>query len=168
MLPGKVLGTKKSNWGQMIICGTGHRQEDCEDEKVVRFKINRTLQSVPDIDFIITGMANGYDLWLGTEALRIGLPVLAAKPWTTHGPRKSDADLYAEIIADANEIVNVTDAETYPGPWVYHKRNEWMVDNSDRVLAYHSGKQSGGTFACITYAAKVGKKVRNIYDMPPF
>lgn len=115
------------------------------------------------IDAVICGMANGFDLWAGTEFVRMGVPVWAARPWSTHGPRTDDVELYAEVITNAERVVVVTETDKYPGPWVYHKRNEWMVDNADRVLAYWSGKESGGTFACINYARKVDKKVRNIY-----
>lgn len=112
---------------------------------------------------IICGLANGFDLWAGAEAVRLGYPVWAAKPWKNHGPRKSDVELYAEVIEAAEKVVVVTDVDDYPGPWVYHKRNEWMVDNAERVLAYWNGKERGGTFACIKYARKVGKPIRNIY-----
>src|SRR6188768_2394402 len=132
----------------MIIALTGHRSEDCVSEEHVRQQVRNVLQPIldgPETPLIITGMANGFDLWGGTEALRLGCPVWAAKPWTTHGPRKSDIELYAEIIENADQVFNVTEADDYPGPWVYHKRNEFMVDHSDKVLAYWNGKQAGGT-----------------------
>jgi uncharacterized phage-like protein YoqJ len=60
-------------------------------------------------------------------------------------------------------VVNVNESIDYPGPKCYHDRNHWMVDNADRVLAYWSGKKSGGTYACVQYAEKQGKRVRNCY-----
>ena len=41
------------------------------------------------------------------------------------------------------------------------KRNQWMVDNSDLVIAYVE-KQSGGAYAALKYAQKRGIAVRNI------
>lgn len=149
----------------MIIALTGHRSEDSEDESIVRRKVRRALSDTPEtVEAVITGMANGLDLWGGDEALKLGLPVIAARPWTTHQPREHDAQLYVDILANALRVVTVTEVDTYPGPWVYHKRNEWMVDNATHVMAYWSGKEKGGTFACVRYARKVKKPIRNIYN----
>lgn len=115
------------------------------------------------IEAVICGMANGVDLWAGNVALDMGLPVIAAKPWRGHGPRKSDVALYERIIKEAVEVVYVDSSMEYRGPWVYQKRNEWMVDNATHVLAYYNGKGRGGTYNCIAYAEKVKKPVRNVY-----
>lgn len=151
-----------------IVCGTGHRPEDSEPEPWVRTKARVKLQYNDKVTTIITGMAAGFDLWFADEARKLGLEVWAAKPWTTHTARVEDQELYDSIIAYASKVVNVTEADSYPGPWVYHKRNEWMVDNADAVMAYWSGKEKGGTYACRQYAKKVGKPVANIYNDPPF
>lgn len=113
-------------------------------------------------------MAAGLDLWAADEARLLGLDVWAARPWAGHQPRREDAELYQRIIDYSSRVVIVTEVEEYPGPWVYHKRNEWMVDHADAVLCYWSGKESGGTYACRNYAKKVGKPVANIYHDPPF
>ena len=39
-------------------------------------------------------------------------------------------------------------------------RNQYMVDNSDLVLAIWNGKESGGTWNTIKYARKQGKKIQ--------
>jgi len=156
----------------LIVAGTGHRPEDCEDESVVRTKARVKLQypsrngKIPSV--FICGMASGFDLWAGDEARKLGIKVIAARPWAGHGPRNEDRELYDAIIAYASEVVNVNESENYPGAWVYHKRNEYMVDNADAVMAYWNGKESGGTFACRNYAIKVGKPIANIYYDPPF
>jgi len=151
----------------MKIALTGHRSEDCRSEEDVRNRIRGALSSAPEpIEVVITGMANGVDLWGGNEALDLGLPVIAAKPWRGHGPRKSDIALYQRILDEAVEVVDVDPYDEYRGPWVYQKRNEWMVDNGTHVLAYYSGKGRGGTFNCLEYAYKVRPKdnIRNVYD----
>lgn len=147
---------------------TGHRSEDCRGEQDVRGRVRSALQALPDgpeLHVVICGMANGYDLWAGTEALRMGCEVWAAKPWAGHGPRKSDVALYAEVIEGASRVIDVDAAVDYPGPWVYHNRNEWMVDNGTHLLAYWNGKRKGGTFACLTYAQKKfpEDRIHNIY-----
>lgn len=152
----------------MIVALTGHRSEDCEDERIVRQKFRTVFQYTPRITTVITGMANGVDLWAGDEAINLGLDVIAARPWTTHEARDEDVELYARIIEGASRVVAVDAAESYLGPWLYHKRNKWMVDNATHVLAYLNPlAKSGGTFECVKYAR--GKKpIKNIYGAAPF
>ena len=146
----------------MIIAGTGHRPEDCEDEEIVRRKIRETLETArPDV--VINGLAAGFDLWLADESIDLGIEVWSARPWADHGPRNGDAGLYRRVVEHSTKVVNVVDSKDYPGPWVYHKRNHWMVDHADEVVAYWSGKEWGGTYACIKYAKSKRKNVRNIY-----
>ena len=152
----------------MIVAVTGHRPQDCEPEEIVRQKL-RTAFRYNRVSCVIVGMAAGVDLWAGDEALGLGIPIWCAKPWAGHSPRKEDEDLYRKLIANAEKVVNVTEFDEYPGPWCYHKRNEWMVDNATHVLAYWNGKESGGTYACRNYAKNKAKKpVKNIYHAAPF
>lgn len=151
----------------MIVAVTGHRPQDCEAETIVRQKF-RTALRYSGADVVISGMAAGVDLWAGDEADGLGIPIWCAKPWAGHTARKEDEELYRKLIARAEKVVNVTPFDDYPGPWVYHKRNEWMVDNATHVLAYWNGKESGGTYACRQYAKKVEKPIRNIYTAAPF
>lgn len=146
----------------MIIAITGHRPEDTKGEQHVRdvFRSN-LLQARPEA--VITGISAGVDLWAADEARLLGIEIWAARPWSTHTPRTGDEELYGDILAAASKVVTVTSIDRYPGPWVYHKRNEWMVDHADNVLAYWNSKESGGTYACINYAKKVMVPVRNVY-----
>lgn len=151
----------------MILAVTGHRPEDCEVEGIVRRKLRNNID--PErTSVLISGMAAGVDLWAADEARLLGVEVWAARPWAGHTPRVEDEELYAIIIGYASKVVNVTESKDYPGPWVYHKRNEWMVDHATHVLAYWSGKESGGTYACRNYAKKQGVPIRNIYTAAPF
>jgi hypothetical protein len=146
----------------VIIAGTGHRPEDCGySETHIRQKIRSTLQN-ESVDTIICGMAAGYDLWLGDEAVNLGIEVWAAKPWASHGPRLGDENLYARVLSGASRVVNVDGALIYPGPKCYHDRNHWMVDNATHLLAWWSGKEAGGTFACWKYAENNIPR-RNLY-----
>lgn len=151
----------------MIIAGTGHRPEDSEAEEVVRTKARNALRYSGATHFIC-GMAAGYDLWAGDEARLLGLELWAAKPWAGHEPRAQDAELYATLIEYASKVVNVSEEVKYPGPWCYHARNHWMVDNATHVLAYLNPEATrGGTYECVKYAR--GKKpIRNIYEAAPF
>lgn len=148
----------------MKIAVTGHRSEQCVSEEFVRSRVREVFDAFrPEI--VIVGMANGTDLWSGDEALALGLPVWSVRPWAGHQPRKDDAELYAKILENASRVDVVYEVLEYPGPWVYHKRNEFMVDNATHVLTYLNPiVASGGTFACVKYARNVAHKpVKNVY-----
>lgn len=152
----------------MKIALTGHRSEDCRGEDDVRNRVREALRAIedgPGEHVVICGMANGYDLWAGTEALREGFAVWAAKPWAGHKPRVGDRALYKEVIDGAERVHDVHLSDTYIGPWLYQVRNEWMVDNATHLLAYWNGAQKGGTFNCWTYAQKKlpQDRIHNIY-----
>jgi uncharacterized phage-like protein YoqJ len=158
---------------KMIVCGTGHRPEDSEPEGIVRLKAATKLRYTPGVQQFVTGMAAGFDLWAGDEARMLGIDIVCAVPWRGHEPRVADRKLYSELMAAAKTIKYVLDEEDYPGPWVYQKRNEWMVDNSEAVMAYWSGVEKGGTWNCVKYARAQKKKrpelkITNIYNDPPF
>jgi uncharacterized phage-like protein YoqJ len=152
----------------VIVAGTGHRFEDSESEEIVRTKARVKLQYTEGVTTFITGMAPGYDLWAGDEARLLGLELWCAKPWAGHTARKEDRELYDTLIAYASRVVNVDESKDYKGPWVYQRRNEWMVDNADVVMAYWSGVEKGGTYNCYQYAKKINKPITNIYNAPPF
>lgn len=146
----------------MIIAITGHRPEDCRSEEDVRRRFRDSFE--PDkTTAVICGMAAGVDLWAADEARLLGIEIWAARPWSTHGPRRGDEVLYGTIITEASKVVAVTSIDRYPGPWVYQKRNEWMVDHATDVWAYWSGKEYGGTFNCITYAKNKEVPIKNVY-----
>jgi uncharacterized phage-like protein YoqJ len=159
-------------WLTVRVAITGHRSEDCISEQDVRIKGRVKLQyptrTGAKVTGVICGLANGTDLWLADEARLLGLEVWAAKPWAGHKPRGADKELYDTIITYASRVVNVDESQNFPGKQVYQKRNEWMVDNADVVMAYWSGSTSGGTYNCVQYAKKVGKPLANIYFDPPF
>ena len=151
----------------MIVAGTGHREQFCEDESIVRRKI-RTALEYSGADTVISGMASGFDLWLGDEAILLGIEVWAARPWRKHSAGKSNNELYAQVLAGASEVINVIDQDKYPGVWVYHARDKWMVDHATHLLAYlNPAAESGGTFGTVKYAR--GKvPIRNIFEAPPY
>jgi uncharacterized phage-like protein YoqJ len=141
---------------------TGHRY--ITDRTRFLLRVESTLKEAQP-DAFIQGMAMGADLLSGKIALTLGIPVISAMPWPTHykSISKDWLDLYREVRDKSEEVYVVTEVDDYPGPYVYFKRNEWMIDEGDRVLAWWDGRKSGGTYGAIQYANKVGKPVRNIY-----
>lgn len=138
-----------------VVALTGHRPEKIP----FKLRLEQWTQfylGCSKADVVITGMAAGFDLWAGKVALDMNIPIICAKPWTTHMPRKGDEDLYAELINNAKDVVVVTEVDKYPGAWVYNARNKWMVDQADKGLACWDGSP-GGTKNCLEHFYKQNK-----------
>lgn len=143
----------------MIVAGTGHR--DLRDRDWIAAETERALIDMGAL-LVYVGMASGFDLLLAKTAWGLGIPFIAAKPWKGHQPRKADHYDYHRALQLAAEVVDVLPNTEYPGAWAYQKRNEYMVDNADAVLALFEDGTRGGTFNCLKYAD--GKKPMRIID----
>lgn len=151
----------------MVICGTGHRPNKLggySDEvfgKLERTAYNWLHTYMPEM--VISGGALGWDQALATAARSHGIPYVMALPlpgFEDRWPQSSKDQLYA-LMQGAAQVVYVCEAG-YAG-WKMQKRNEWMVDSSDRVLALWDGS-TGGTGNCIAYANKVNKLIINLWE----
>ena len=151
----------------MIVAATGHRPNDIkESHQEVQTKARNKLRKA-NATRLICGMAEGFDLIAARAAMELGIPITAARPWHTHKVGELWKEDYKAVLEYADKVHVVVDSETYHVSYL-HKRNEWMVDNADAVMAYWNGKESGGTYACRQYAKKVKKPVANIIKDPPF
>lgn len=150
----------------MIICGTGHRPDKLGGYtneaflKVVGVAQNHLEETKPEK--VISGMAMGFDMALFQAALNLGISVVAAIPFKGQECKwqEKTQKYYHYLLSKASEIVYVCD----PGyaAWKMQKRNEWMCDNADRIVACWDGSE-GGTKNCVDYAERQGKMVDNIY-----
>jgi uncharacterized phage-like protein YoqJ len=140
---------------------TGHRPEAIDDMVWVRTAIKQAYADM-EAEKIIQGMAAGVDLWSAAEAWNSKIPFVAARPWATHTARIADRKAYEWVLANAIEVVNVSEADTFPGNFIYHTRNKYMVDNADAVLAVWDGSLKGGTYACFQYAVQQEKPIYRI------
>jgi uncharacterized phage-like protein YoqJ len=143
-----------------VVCGTGHRPDklggySTEAQNIVLSTAYHALDAHKPT-LLITGMAQGWDMMLACAALENQIPYLAAVPFKGQELRwsKKDQKLYNHLLKHANKVVYVS--ESYKGPWIMQKRNEWMVDHSDIILALWDGEPKGGTYNCLKYA--IGKK----------
>lgn len=143
-----------------IVAVTGHRSEKIPNEHEVREAIAGVFKE-RRVDVVINGLANGVDLWAAYAAIDADIEVWSAKPWAGHSPRKADRELY-DFVVNNSKVHIVNDSQAYPGPWVYQKRNEWMVDNANKVFAVWDGTP-GGTENCFNYALKVNKPILRLF-----
>lgn len=148
----------------MIMAATGHRPDKLGNDYNLNGPLTRWLQynmafviDLYEVTEIISGMALGVDMLWAMTAVACNIPFIAAIPFEGQElkwPVKSQR-LYWNTLLDAKEKVYVSK----PGyaPWKMQKRNEWMVNNCDMLLAVWDGS-TGGTFNCYRYAAEEGDK----------
>lgn len=155
----------------MKICVTGHRPNKLFGYSLLDTRYIELEQRFRDLLInnncteAITGMALGADMVFAITVLKLKLErdikLHCAIPCRNHGSNwtKAYQNLYAYILAHANTVKLVTDAEY--DPYLMQKRNEYMVDHADKVIAVWDGSK-GGTYNCVKYAEKQGKEIIRI------
>ena len=153
----------------MIVAVTGHRPEKLYGGYttkgrvfLARFARERILRLPVMAHKIITGMAVGWDQAVATAAVGLNLPFVAAVP--CDGQERMWPDEAKEryrFLLDEAESIEVVCPGPYAG-WKMQKRNEWMVDRCQVLMALYDGS-AGGTDNCIKYATKKGKTIVNVW-----
>jgi uncharacterized phage-like protein YoqJ len=154
----------------MILSITGHRPNKIGGYKNEIFSAlagfaMKSLQGIKP-DKVITGMALGWDQAVAWACINLNIPYIAAIP--CYGQEKVWQKRYQiayKLLKDyASEVVVVTKHPyAFAGRDCMQKRNVWMVDNSDGLLALWNGSH-GGTKNCIDYATNVEKPIINLWD----
>ena len=156
----------------MIIAGTGHRPnkiggyaQEAQDKITTIAQTalsNAVITSRSTDNTIISGMALGWDTALALAAMSLRIPFIAAIPFK--GQEKAwppdSQQMYEFLLSKATEVVTV--CEGGYEAWKMQKRNEYMVDRADMILALWDGT-SGGTCNCIKYAQSVQKPITNVW-----
>jgi uncharacterized phage-like protein YoqJ len=153
----------------MRVAFTGHRLErlgirslDVADS-ILTFLTN-LKGTYGDALHVISGMAQGVDQIAANTAIALGIPFTAAVPWVgfaSNWPPEHRA-VYLDTLDHAANVVVTCDTQEYR-PWVYQKRDEWMVDNSDFLAAVWDEVKQGGTWNTVKYAIKVGRQDKIMY-----
>ena len=141
-------------------CFSGHRPEKLNEpeEEVKQWLEQQIDQAIADgYRTFISGCAMGVDIWAGQivlqkKAINPEIHLIAATPWPRFAARWNEdwQRQYNDLLSSADLVVNVCD-HYHNG--VFQQRNVWMVDHSNRVIAYFNGSP-GGTRNTIEYAEK--------------
>lgn len=157
----------------MIICVTGHRPDklygyDISDIRYLflKQKIKKILIDKQATEGI-TGMAMGADMIFALAVIDLkdegyNIKLRCAIPCLKHTSKwfdKKTLNMYNYILSRADEKIIVSE-RNYDN-FVMQQRNEYMVDNSDKIIAVYNGS-SGGTKNCIDYALSKNKEIIHI------
>jgi uncharacterized phage-like protein YoqJ len=154
---------------ERIISYTGHRpgpkifkSDYYSDENfntLVDFACQVLLREKPDLS--ITGGALGWDQAVAQASLNLAMPYELHIPFEgfdSNWPTKSRNRL--KDLMESAEKVKVVCGSYSLG--AYQKRNESMVDTSDKVIALFDFS-SGGTANCVSYAKSKNKPITHVY-----
>lgn len=167
-----------------IVCFTGHRIDglggyDPLDSVVVwvRERLRGAIERAVNrgVGTFISGGDLGVGQWAADIVIGIkeerrkqsihqwgGIKLVIARPFPSQ-PNRWPIEVrrhYEKILQKANRIVETSDDP--PSARKLQMRNEWMVDNSDAVIAVWDGS-SGGTGNTVEYA-KANKKPVLVID----
>lgn len=150
----------------------------------VRKQIEEKLRAILDFQILagetkfelISGMALGADQLffsighqLRKEYAEQGITIVltAAVPCIEQdGIWKDDCKIsYAAMLKAADKKVRISNKKYENDKGCMQRRNRFMVDNADMVLAYHDGSE-GGTKNCVDYAKSVGAVIENAFEDP--
>lgn len=152
------------------VCFSGHRN--------VPFNKRRELKQCLKLDIakaytdgyrcFYCGMAMGFDLLAAEAALSLqselrDLQVIAVVPFRGQADRWSveAKNRYESILRIVDDVVVLS--ERYNNECLL-RRNDYMVNNSSRLIAYYDGSNKGGTFYTIRKARRQGLCVVNLYN----
>lgn len=147
-------------------CVTGHRNIPTEQAGRIKKSLEQEVDLAISEGFtcFISGFADGVDL-LFTEIVaertmkNPTLKLIAAIPYQKRLDTLKKSKRAKALIGLCIEIY--TAAEDYH-PSVYAKRNRYMVERSDRVIAVYDGREKGGTVGTIRLAHRMKKELREI------
>ncbi len=157
----------------MILAGTGHRPPTLgldysgKSETILKQFCSAILRKIiieEDLTRCVSGGATGWDLALAYSSVDLGVAVTLALPFQGFGSNWPMAAQKAFWSLMEKCTVVYVDEQPYDGAWQYLKRDRYLVDNSDKVLALFNGDRKTGTGATVAYAEKQGKPVLNIWD----
>lgn len=163
-------------------CFTGHRAlngvyydhaNPHPNWTILRNYLNTNVRSLiahQDVSRFISGMAIGVDQLAAEVVIQVrteypGITLVGALPFPSQAANwpYQVRQHWSDLLNAANSYHAVSD-----NPYTPQKmqvRNEWMVNESDYVLAVWNGIQQGGTWNCITYARSQDKPVYTLQPM---
>lgn len=156
----------------MILSGTGHRPTrlgltySYGSANALKNFIISCLQNLLKIEQInggISGGAQGFDTAYAEAMYDLGIPYEVAVPFEGQDAVwPAEAKLRYKNILDKAKKVTVVNEGGY-GKKQFILRDEYMVQQSDKVLAMFDSREEGGTHHTVKYAKTHGKEVINIY-----
>lgn len=143
-------------------CVTGHRDIPAEQADRIRELLRQEiLVAIGDgYTHFISGFAAGADLLFAelVAELKAAYPITLEAAIPYPGRMKTPDETFQRLIRCCDVVKIHSDSYSKE---CYMRRNRYMVDQSQRVIAVYDGRPTGGTAATVRYAK--GKDVRVVW-----
>lgn len=152
----------------MNISFTGHREFDRVRHGVaLRECVEGFVARSCETTIFWSGMAVGFDLAAAEVVLELrgagcDVRLCCVVPYIGQDQFFSaeDRERYEAVLGSADRVVTL--AEGYSRE-VFYRRNDYLVEQADSIIAYFDGVKSGGTAYTVRRARRAGVAVENIY-----
>lgn len=153
----------------MIIGVTGHRPTRLALRKTDTDTLDRfaakVLGDLPQPAFtVVSGMQLGWDESVARACVLLNIPFTAAIPFEGFDANwlPAQREEHRRLRKLAARVHVVSEGTEYSQKKL-KLRNEWIVDQSVRMLALWDGYDDGGTAQCVRYAGKRSVPVTNVW-----
>ena len=148
-------------------CFAGHRIIPAKDYSAIKARLEHEIVNLVDqgVCYFGAGGAVGFDTMAAQAILKLKpeyphirlILVLPCKDQTKNW-REKDKKIYDHILDKADKVVYTSE---YYHKGCMHKRNRYLVDNSDFCICYLT-QDSGGTAYTAGYARQKGLRIINV------
>ena len=147
-------------------CVTGHRDLPHNEINKIKAALEHEIDTAVTDGFtcFMSGFADGVDQYFAETILELqnknpDLKLIAVLPYRKRKDSLCQRE-HTNALLDACAEVIIIQEEYRPN--VYSKRNRYMVEHADRVIAVYDGREKGGTVKTIRYAHQFRKELREI------
>ena len=151
----------------MIITFAGHSSVFPSEEikELVKEEIRRCIVGAERVCFYLGGYGD-FDKLCACACRELkeergGLELVYVTPYITPSEQEKIKSLMSEGLYDASIYPPI---ENTPLRFAISKRNEWMVQNSDLLIAYVNHSY-GGAYNTLRAAKRKGKRIINLCDL---
>ena len=149
-------------------CVTGHRDIPADETAHVKKVLRREIEKAVNDGFTVflSGFADGVDQYFAEIVLELqsknpGLKLIAALPYRKRLDSLCQKE-HTNALLDACAEVIVIQEEYKPN--VYAKRNRYMAEHSDRVIAVYDGREKGGTVKNDSFCSPISERITGNTD----
>ena len=147
-------------------CATGHRDIPAEETAYVKETLRQEIKKAVNDGFTVflSGFADGVDQYFAEIVLELQnknpeLKLIAVLPYRKRKDSLCQKEHTNALLNACAEIMVIQEENR---PSVYAKRNRYMVEHADRVIAVYDGREKGGTVKTIRFAHQFRKELREI------
>ena len=110
---------------------------------------------------IVSGLAAGWDTAVAEASIQEGIPLVSALAYTAQADHWPDEakEKHAWLVGKSVQVYTYAQEKEHG---CFARRDRWVLDRGDVVLALWSGVD-GGTARAVSHADKLGKPIINLW-----